>query len=666
MKQNITKYLQRLLVFLCLFIYSTQADATEYGKNKSAVDYRYQVQKGKSVKVRSLPNTSTGNRLFSVEYPDYIYVDDMKVVDDSGHKWISISGNEGYISTSFLTRVDNPHFVQAPIAPSAPIDIERAHTITKWVLLAVAVACLIFILILCIEPIEEKGRDFFIGVPNKHNMRRFFYFNPEPYGVVLGLSACILLSIVVSVLLLLLVGGAVFVLFWVIKILLFILIWVGIIGCILGVIACLCKAWEGAIFAVIGGIIWAFSDAITRFGEALVEAGLSFFHELNMLSFAGDLFSSYWKEGLGIALTPMALFLALAFISILFAGIFMLIEWVVTQRYNIKHPCPLCHQASEPAIYLSQGNPLEVNLHPGVYGLFSIKHPVTGEKMPTMLFNGRDNLTRQCHHCHKPINAKVGEEKHIAMVGLPQAGKTTLIYRIIAEMMRKFGKEKVEFTDSVDFTAQQFIKSVASTGKLHNYPPKTGTGRHRSIQLLIHRPGLSLPYRLFINDVAGEQFTINKDKQDAVSFLSHIQSIIFLIDPFTADFTGLSLSSSFKKWYQDKVGTMNQGADMKLAGALDTLKNMLESQANKTSNVHFNFVFVKKDTGYLDGIDKQSEAALKGFLEDSLDMGNYINNIQKGYASTQYFAVSAIEDLEDSNVGLLSNSVFEQIGLKVL
>ena len=637
---------------------------TALGDNPKAMPYRYRVKQGKSVKVRSLPDVQKGERITSLEYPDMVYVDDDKTYQGSGYEWISASGGKGYVALQFLDKVDNPYYETPPVSqPVQRVDTDRAHNITKWILLVLTV---IFTFVICKnwEAFDDIWSETFSPTPNRLGMRRMFVFKVTPYVLVLMLSLIIIVSILASVLSMLAVGGVVWLLLWIVKILLLVILWVGIIGCVLGIIATICGVWLAAIVAIIGGFIWACKDGIENFGNECVSAGLAFFEELNMITFTTDMFTLYWQQGLFIATLPMQIMLAFAVLALVFSLLVMVLEWCVTKYYNVKHPCPICNQPSEPAIYLSKGEKLPVRLRPGVYGLFHIKHPVTGEQMPTMLFNGRDRLPRECPHCHKIIRAKVGEEKHIAMIGLPGAGKSTLVYRMIGEMMGRY--LPISFTDSVDPEVRQAVEYVKLHGRLENEVSKTATNeRKRSIQLVVPRSGL-LPYRLYINDVGGELFTKGGYNKEKMPFFSSVQSVLFLIDPFTAYWGRQGVSRRFAKWYAEKVGDIKDTSGKEeLEDAFASLKNILEDNGNKPSNVHFNFVLVKKDTGYLQGLENYSDADLRNFLIEDMGLASEVSDVESIYASVRYFAVSAMESLPQSGIGPLYHDVMQQIKLKL-
>ena len=663
MRQISKKYsfiLAKLILCIFLLSYIMPADAQNYStENYTAMPYRYRVKKNKSVKIRTLPNVETGERIRSVAYPELIYVENDSIYTGSGYNWIAVSGG-GYIVVDYLDKIDNPYYIEDSSNTEPVVNIAKTHNITKWVLLLLSIGYLIYFIRTC-KTLQDNWK-YLRGEPDKNKMVRLFMFNQQPYMVVILLSALIAGAILSSLLTMLGVGGVVFILLWIVKILLIILVWVGIIMCVIGVLATLAGAIPAVIMAIIGGVIWFYDDEIEAFGESCVNTGLSFFNEVNMLSFTYDLLLQYWDTALYIILFPLAIFIVFAIIALVFAGTIIFIEKCITMYYNMKHPCPICHEPSEPAIYMSKGVELPVQLRPGLYGLFHIKHPETKENMPTMYFNGRDKLPRKCPHCGNIIKAKIGEEKHFTLVGLPESGKSTLVYYIIGEMMKSHSN--IEFTDEVDLNVRRAVEEIIQNGKFNSEVEKTSIRRQRSIQLTVHRTGV--PYRLFINDVAGELFTKSGMNYDTVPFFKDIQSIIFLYDPFTANVSSLNLGSKFKEWYQKNVGDIKASSDKEeLDEAFVTLKNILENKGNKTKKVHLNFVLVKKDTGYLKGVNIHNEEQIKQFITEELGLAAEMANLSNDYASVHYYAVSAYEPLKDSNVESLYSGVMNQINLKL-
>lgn len=658
----------KIICLLTVYILSSlTVNAESYGKENWQAEFRYRVKSGETVTVRSKPGYKKGKRLYKLQSGDIIYVDKDDSTKVGENYFIKVSGEKAYVSTYSLEREINPYYEyfkasEVEIPKLATFDASPAAIGILLVLMVIGFLWYAF------SGMLANHFENFFGTRNAETgLKRTFFFNHQPYTSILKFCISLLVIAVAALLAELLIGGAVFVLLWIVKILCYVIVWVGIIGCIIGILCCFTGSGciVGIPLALIGGAIWAFDDPIEEFAEAAAQAGLDTLNALNLTGFATDLVVTYWFDAVLIAMSPLMLFLALATLSMIFAGILIIYEKIMTNRYNIHHPCPNCQLPSEPAKYYSDGEPLGVNLRPGVYGLFHITHPVTGEKMATLIANGRDEHTRRCPHCEKPINAKEGSEAHVAMVGFAESGKTTLAYRLMAELFDR-GQNSVFFTDNKgNNDIETAIDAIKKAGKVIDFPQKTAEGRMRSIQVIIQPSGRSIPYRLFINDVAGESFDPEKGDIKNMPFFRNATSIMFLIDPFTTYFEKDDVSPEFTKWAEkNNIYLGEKELKLNTIEAQERMKTALENYNNKLKNVHFNFVLVKKDTGYLEGVDTRNPEELKNFIINDLGLSNIVANAED-YASVNYFAVSTIEELEESNVGGLLDAVLNDLKIKM-
>lgn len=651
----------------CLFaIYilsSLTVNAESYGKEAWQAEYRYRVKSGEAASVRSKPGYQKGKRLYKVQSGDIIYVDTDDSTKVGENYFIKVSGEDAYVSTYSLEREINPFYQYYSVMAIEEEEAFEASPISIWIL--IILMSIGFLWYAFGGRLAKHFRNFYGIKDASTGLKRTFFFNSQPYASILKFCLALLVIAAIALIVELLIGGVVFVLLWLVKILCYIVVWVGIIGCIIGVICCFTGGGcvVGVPLALVGGVIWYYDDAIEAFAEAAAQTGLDTLNALNLIGFATNLVETYWIHAVLIAMSPLMLFLVLAALSMIFAGVLIIYEKIMTSRYNIHHPCPNCHQPSEPATYYSEGEPLKTKLRPGMYGLFHITHPVTGEKMPTLIANGRDEFTRRCPHCDKPINAIVGTEAHVAMVGFAESGKTTLAYRLMAEL---FNRGNAFFTDNKgNKDIELAVDNIKNAGKVVDFPQKTAEGRMRSIQVIIQPSGRSVPYRLFINDVSGESFDSKKNDYNNLPFFRNVTSVMFLIDPFTTYFEKDVVSYEFTKW-SEKNNLIIGENDNKLnpIDAQEHMKSALEHFNNSLKNVHFNFVLVKKDTGYLDGVDSRNPEELKNFLINDLGLGNVVANAED-YASVNYFAVSTIEDLAESNVGDLLDVVLNDVNIEM-
>jgi len=316
--------------------------------------------------------------------------------------------------------------------------------------------------------------------------------------------------------------------------------------------------------------------------------------------------------------------------------------------------------------------PNDIQLRPGMYGLFHITHPITGEKMPTMLLNGRDRMPRECANCGKRIQADEGTELHLAMAGTAQSGKSTLTYRMIAEIFSRAGEDKVDFTDARDTIKDRDmvrkIKSISNKGYISDddMPAKTATNDLASTQLIIKRSHLPVPYRLFINDVGGELFDPENKAQssNATRFFRNVNSLLMLIDPITTDLSDCDTSDAYSEWLAkfDK----DDAVKLRIKDIQDTIDNQILEHGNSHKRIHLNIVLPKKDLGYIpDDVDTNSQEDLKRYMIEEMGLGDLLHWSGK-FASVTLFAVGATLKGNTSNISrLIDNVIVDQLGIKI-
>ena len=679
--------INRLITLLTVLILAVASGfAREFGQDVKQNPLKYEVSSGKKLNVRATASTD-GSLVYQLKPGDVVYFDaENPSVANDGHIWRPITDSWGGSKLKTAYVADSPRFVPTHNSQYAPptaaqINMNRkvksSQTVAKWILLVLCVLGSIFLCVSYYFMLTQDGKrsanEFWLG-DRRNNMRRTFFFNAAPYRNILWFTACFLVAAVLSVLVLVAVGGVVFGVLWLVKILCYVLMWAGIIGCIIGIVMTVFTGEKslGIVLAIIGGVIWYFSDSITDFGEACADTGLNFFNEFNILAFAWQLVKDYWLPALEIIAIPLALFVGLGAIWLAIAGALMGFEAIMTHYYSVKHPCPHCQQPSEPAIYLSKNTPIpnEIKLRPGPYGLFHIKHPDTKEKMPTMILNGRDKLPRKCRNCGHTIQAEEGTEKHIALVGSPQSGKSTLTYRMLAEIFRE-APDRIKFTDNTRSIKiremEKKVRSIAREQQISDYnlPSKTTTGDITSKQVMIDAKNQAMPFRLFINDVAGELYTAGTQQDHRKTrYFQNVDSIIFVIDPLTTDLSQYETGNGFNLWLNKRSDVLELQKTA-LDDLKDSISNQLEIVNKDRKKVDINFVLVKKDLGYIGSHgEEMTKEYLQDYIENELGLGSLIS-WAKGFASYNIHAVSATAKGQDSNVdALVKEVVTNQLGIK--
>ena len=647
-----------------------------YGDQRDAYPVCYILQTN-SLNVRTSPsvykgrsryNTRKDNLAFSISQGDTIFVasgSDRTTADDI--TWISFmhGGTTYYAAVTNLAAVSNPHFVTDENVDVGAVasTIEFVRKAAPWTLLVFALIIGFLIYVICNE---NKWLSFAPKPRSSTGMRPVFVFSLPPYMYFVKLSFIVLGALCASVLLMLVIGGFVWGILWVVKILMWILIIVGWILLIVGIICLFANPFVGIILAAIGGFIVYKQDGISEFGDQCVATGLAFFDALNMWNFSLELAQQYWKVALAVALAPLALFLVVAILILIVAGIMRAYEFYTTRRYNVKHPCPFCHEPSEPAIYYdgeSEEGKLPCNLRPGIYGLLHITHPVTGTAMPTLIANGRDRLMRKCPHCDRFINFEAGTEKHIGFIGFPESGKTTLMCSVIAQMRHTYSD--MHFTDSVDSEIVNIENFMFNEGHLDtdHLPGKTDVKLKSSVQCILPRFGGGMPYHLYFNDVAGELFQAGSFNANLMLFARDVESIVFIVDPLTMQLEPSDLSDEMQTFFRrEDIQRMISPNTQDIKNAMDALVMLLgEGGAKrKLADIDFTFALAKSDLGYMDHIDKTDSEALRTFMQRDLRLGNLVNAAETQFKSVSYYAVSVFNH-NDYGLGYMSRKIASQL-----
>ena len=197
---------------------------------------------------------------------------------------------------------------------------------------------------------------------------------------------------------------------------------------------------------------------------------------------------------------------------------------------------------------------------------------------------------------------------------------------------------------------------------------KTADGRHKAIQLLVNNPKSLLPYRLFINDVAGELFTVDTSNQnDAVSYLMNTDVLILAVDPFTLkQSSGVKFSPKMRKWYDsyaekngDYLGKFDIGE------AVNELINKIEKFRSKSqaSKISLMFTFTKTDSGYLEGIDVTSSDALQSFAVNDLGLSAVLAKLSTAFRNISFHAVQAVSAASRSGVPEMMEDIFDDLDI---
>lgn len=482
----------------------------------------------------------------------------------------------------------------------------------------------------------------FTGRIQNNGMKRLWMYNYEPYTKVGSLLLIALAAFITSIILILLVGGIIWGLLWVVKLILWAIIIIGWICLVGGGFALFGKEPKGCLPLIIGIFIVSCQDSIEKLGENLVTWGFKFMQSVNMFSWGLGIFKNYWDVILVIFFTPMVLFLAFAVFVISLNMLLNGFEFIVTRIYSIRRPCPICGSTATPD-YIVGGKPHPVKLHPGVYGVFTHKSPVTGESIPTMLLNGRGKVTRKCKKCNSFINADtdntIGTEIHIGIVGHRSSGKSYLLYSGLSSLMSSYPERFSQIDADNDTRIENKKKRIDARDGIQT----DVANKYRAIQLILKSKLRPVPYHLFFYDVAGEKFNASSSShKTAMDFYRNVQSIVFIVDPSMLDISGTPASAKFVDWHKRNANAEKYRID----GSFAVLKDILETVGRKSNKIDFNFVCTKTDMGYLPelGYSKTpGENEIERFISTELGLSNLINSARASFKNVHFYTVSAVE-----------------------
>lgn len=570
-------------------------------------------------------------RLKSTVKREILYYSEAELVAANTAEQASVS-TKSYINIAFVDNYINDVLSRSGNQGDSP----------SRVLFIILIVCTIIVTAISWYMASDFVFHNFTGHIQNNGMKRLWMYNHEPYTKVGTLLLIALAAFVASIILILLVGGVTWGLLWVVKLILWAIIIIGWICLVGGGLALLGKEPVGCLPLIIGILIVSFQDTIEETGENLVTWGFEFMQRVNMFSWGLGIFKNYWDVILVIFFTPMVLFLAFAVFVISLNMLLNGFEFIVTRIYSIRRPCPICGSTATPD-YIVGGKPHPVKLHPGVYGVFTHKSPVTGESIPTMLLNGRGKVTRKCKKCNSFINADtdntIGTEIHIGIVGHRSSGKSYLLYSGLSSLMSSYPERFSQIDADNDTRIENKKKRIDARDGIQT----DVANKYRAIQLILKSKLRPVPYHLFFYDVAGEKFNASSSShKTAMDFYRNVQSIVFIVDPSMLDISGTPSSTKFVDWHKRNANSEKYRID----GSFAVLKDILETVGRKSNKIDFNFVCTKTDMGYLPelGYSKTpGENEIERFISTELGLSNLINSARASFKNVHFYTVSAIE-----------------------
>lgn len=198
--------------------------------------------------------------------------------------------------------------------------------------------------------------------------------------------------------------------------------------------------------------------------------------------------------------------------------------------------CPTCHHKSFHLFYdcpSCTGRPQRHrHLRPNRAG--ALYHTCTcGAAIPAHVLTGRGrHMNAFCTLNEHPIGgALIGTRvTHVAMVGGPDSGKSTLLVGILRHLVRdsRYRAQNFRLEDPIQQrTIEGWIRDLDSGV----CPPKTAAERHRATTVLFE-DGPSERHSLYLFDTSGEMFS-NTKLMAAHTYFDSSDFILFALDPLS-------------------------------------------------------------------------------------------------------------------------------------
>lgn len=481
----------------------------------------------------------------------------------------------------------------------------------------------------------------FTGTAGANGLKRMWMFHSKPYMSMLAITGTLAGSFVVASLAVMLIGLLVLVLFWTIKILLIILVWLGYAALFLGALAIYGREWVGLVGILIGWPIVAFEDTFSKWGDNFAAWGEATWAHLNFFEWLWSVVSGCWQLVAVVAIAPLVVFLAIAMAVAVIDAVAMAVEWAVMRYYRVHQRCPQCGGTDYD--YIVQGRTYPVPLRPGVYGI--LHHRYKGVDVPTMMLNGKGRLARRCRACNHRISMQreehaFGTDLHTGFVGAPSTGKSWLIYGALYRLLVRAGSHarQVDSTSATDIDTMHDL--MVSGGSFQT----VASQYTHAVQVMLDRPDSRVPWHLYWWDVAGENF--NRALQPTeLDFYRHVTSIVIVIDPLLTDYTPAEPSTALAAWLKQHRHRPATSLDETL-GHLTTI---LDNNGRDTRDIHLTVVLVKADLGYIDKVTgtsytRATSDVLRNFVNKHMGQTNFVTNINNLFASTTFMALSVADD----------------------
>lgn len=369
-------------------------------------------------------------------------------------------------------------------------------------------------------------------------------------------------------------------------------------------------------------------------------------------------------------ITVINVVILLAFMLLVYIGFTAI--WCVDRLYlTQKKIFTACHECKEksliPVYHCSNCSAKHTNLTPGVYGILH-RRCECGQKLPTVFFNGRKNLTAECPSCGFSLTDRESRPLCIPVVGGRSVGKTAFITAFSKEFLEVVAPSKGMTCQFYNQNKEEIYKEIcmdysAGSTRMTARPQDIRQASSVSFSFFAQHKNFSPERLIHVYDIAGEVFTDNNENEVQKQY-EYCQGIVLIIDPFAIP----SVHDKYldKLSAEDVAGIGKADVNQIINSFLNKLREVTGLSDSKAATVPLAVVISKIDSAELK--DEIGETAVQRLMSSNPDkfsdkyntedylcrkflldneMGSFLNNVTIQFKTNRFFACSAIGHTRD-------------------
>lgn len=372
--------------------------------------------------------------------------------------------------------------------------------------------------------------------------------------------------------------------------------------------------------------------------------------------------------GLAYALTAAALIavLAASFGVVLLLGSLIVLlgiagllafDWIWSKVWRLGRPCPRCFDRDANPYFLCPAcGAKHTLLNPGLYGVFR-RFCTCGANLPVVHALGRRFLESFCSRCDEPLLNVQSSDCHVAFIGGPSSGKSSLFFMCLREMAAGYGGAGYDHMKYADANVARYVNSQIQLLESGKPVLKTSEITPKAIQFILNRPNLPVGSSVYFYDVAGEAY--NADASAAqLAFFDHIDGLVFVVDPLSIEAVETKWEAEIRRLNLEPCKDAPESAYSRMLASLESYCRRGRAGIKKARvsvviskcdvfNIRSEIEAAKgRALAKIDGKkplppEAATSVAVRQWLIENGE-GNLVRLIESDFAQVSYFVVSAL------------------------